>query len=61
MRGTVSLGPECSVCGEGSVCLLSVGRGKSLIGGPMSRRGVSLMPSFSFGPESLGGLPGGGT
>ena len=41
----VSLGPNCSACGEGSICRTSGGRGSSLPGGPISRSDILLARS----------------
>lgn len=41
-RGIAPLVPNCRACGEGSICLASVGRGSSLVIGPRPLSGTCL-------------------
>ena len=60
-RGIGPLVPNCNACGEGSICLTSVGRGSSLIVGPLSRSGACLVLSSPLGGIVAAVRPGGGS
>ena len=61
IRGIGPLEPNCRACGEGSICLTSVGRGSSLIVGPMSCSGICLVFSSPLGVTVVAARTGGGS